>query len=229
MSPRRATGGAPAEGDPAARPSLVGGPHPCPSLVAAHSSPRGPPHRGLGREHQRLLVDARHLGGALHDDPDAGQGQRHEPLLSALIFAHDQVRHLRAPSPWRPPGPPASAPPPTARWPADTVGAGAASRCPVGVVVSGRRGGGGRQRSFRGRTTSPMMPLAPEAAGRSPRAPAPSGADGRTAGWGRGAQGRGAEGPEGRAANCREQLCQEAREEFTLGSCHSGVCIQCLR
>ena len=36
--------------------------------------------RGLGSEHQCLLVDAGHLGGARHDDLDVGQGQRHRPL-----------------------------------------------------------------------------------------------------------------------------------------------------
>ena len=34
----------------------------------------------LGGEHQRLLVDAGHLGGACHDDLDVGQGQRHQLL-----------------------------------------------------------------------------------------------------------------------------------------------------
>ena len=57
---------------------VSGGPHRGSPLL--DSSPRGPPHRGLGGEHQRLLVDAGHLGGACHDDLDVGQGQRHQLL-----------------------------------------------------------------------------------------------------------------------------------------------------
>lgn len=50
---------------------------------------------------------------------------------------------------------------PAVRWPANAVGAGAASRCPVGVVVPGRRGWEARPPPFRARTTSPMVPRAP--------------------------------------------------------------------
>lgn len=68
-------------------------------LVPAPAPHAAPPaaHRGLGREHQRLLVDAGHLRRALHDDSDAGQGQRHEPLFPALVLTHGRVRHLLRP------------------------------------------------------------------------------------------------------------------------------------
>lgn len=68
-------------------------------LVPAPAHHAAPPaaHRGLGREHQRLLVDAGHLRRALHDDSDAGQGQRHEPLFPALVLTHGRVRHLLRP------------------------------------------------------------------------------------------------------------------------------------
>lgn len=78
-----------------------GGPYPRAPLLTL---PRAaPPHRGFSREHQRLLVDAGHLGGALHDDPDAGQGQRYKALLPALVSTQDHVRHLCAPPPRRQP------------------------------------------------------------------------------------------------------------------------------
>lgn len=71
-------------------------------LVPAPAPLVAPPaaHRGLGREHQRFLVDARHFRRALHDDSDAGEGQRHEPLFPALVLTHGRVRHL--PRPGRP-------------------------------------------------------------------------------------------------------------------------------
>lgn len=84
---------------PAGQPSGRACAEPGGRLVPAPAHHAAPPaaHRGLGREHQRLLVDAGHLRRALHDDSDAGQGQRHEPLFPALVLTHGRVRHLLRP------------------------------------------------------------------------------------------------------------------------------------
>lgn len=96
-------------------------------------------YRGLGSEEERVLVDAGDLRGALHDHSDAGQGQRHQPVLPTA--AAQPGRHLM----------PAPAGPPK-KW------AAAAARPAGSCSFSRAAGSGAVPAAGAGGTTTPVRP-----------------------------------------------------------------------
>lgn len=108
-------------------------------------------YRGLGSEEERVLVDAGDLRGALHDHSDAGQGQRHQPVLPTA--AAQPGRHLM----------PAPAGPPK-KWAA--AAARPAGSCSFPRAAGERRGAGvGHRRDYNSREAALLCPPARRAAG----------------------------------------------------------------